>query len=60
MWGCMSRTKVGRLQVLDGTVNADQYVKEVHEPKLLSSAQDIFGEGQPFVFQQDGAPCHTA
>ena len=60
VWGCMSRMKVGRLQVLDGTVNADRYIKEVLEPKLLFSARDIFGEGQPFVFQQDGAPCHTA
>jgi len=57
---CMSRTKVGRLQVLDATVNADRYIKEVLEPRLLSSARDIFGEGQSFVFQQDGVPCHTA
>jgi len=31
----------GRLQVLDGTANADRYITEVLEPKLLSSAHGI-------------------
>lgn len=60
VWGCMSRDAVGRLQVLEGTVNADKYIKDVLETKLLPSARDIFGDGEPFIFQQDGAPCHTA
>jgi len=60
VWGCMSRNRVGRLQILEGTVNADKYINSVLEPKLLSSARDIFGEGGSFTFQQDGAPCHTA
>jgi len=30
-------------------------MKEVLEPKLLPSARDIFDDGQPFIFQQDGA-----
>jgi len=60
VWGCMSRDGVGRLQVLNGTVNADKYIKEVLQCKLVASARDIFGSDQPFIFQQDGAPCHTA
>ena len=60
VWGCMSRSRVGRLQVLEGTVNAEKYISCVLEPKLLSSARDIFGQDVPFIFQQDGAPCHTA
>jgi len=60
VWGCMSRNRVGRLQILEGTVNADKYISAVLEPKLLSSARDIFGQGEPFTFQQDDAPCHTA
>jgi len=36
VWGCMSRNRVGRLQILEGTINADKYVKTVLEPKLLS------------------------
>lgn len=58
--GCMSRDAVGRLQVLEGTVNTDKYIKDVLQPMLLPSAKDILGDGKPFIFQQDGAPCHTA
>jgi len=61
IWGCMARDGVGRLKVLDGTVTARKYIDEVLEPKLARSAADIFGPGsQEYVFQQDGAPCHTA
>lgn len=60
IWGCMSRKAVGRIQVIDGTLNASRYIKEILEPKLLSSACDMFGQVSGFIFQQDGAPCHTA
>ena len=56
----MSRDSVDWLQVLNGTVNAEKYIQEVLDPKVLPSARDIFGDGKPFIFQQDGAPCHTA
>jgi len=46
--------------VINGMVNAEKYVKDVLQTKLLASARDIFGADQPFIFQQDGAPCHTA
>ena len=35
------------------------YVKEVLKPKRLPPARSLLGEGEHFVFQQDGAPCHT-
>ena len=60
VWGCMSRTRVGRLQVLEGNVNADKYIRDVLECKLLPSARDLFGAGGSYIFQLDGAPCHTA
>ena len=60
IWGCMSAVKVGRLQVMEGMINAKKYIDEVLERKLLQSARDMYGDGQPFIFQQDGAPCHTA
>jgi len=60
VWGCMARSGVGMLQVLDGHINADRYIEQVLKPKMVPSASIIFGEGQPFIFQQDGAPCHTA
>ena len=59
VWGCMSRSSVGRIQVVNGILNAERYIKEILEPKVLSSAKDMFGL-QKFIFQQDGAPCHTA
>jgi len=43
VWGGMSRDGVGHLQVLNGTVNAEKYVKDVLESKLLASARVIFG-----------------
>ena len=35
IWGCMSRKGVGRIQVLEGNINACRYIKEVLEPKML-------------------------
>jgi len=43
VWGCMCRDGVGRLQVLNGMVNAEKYVKDVLQSKLLASARDILG-----------------
>jgi hypothetical protein len=61
IWGCMARDGIGRLQVMQGNVNARQYIDTVLERKLFQSARDIFGQENPdFIFQQDGAPCHTA
>jgi len=60
IWDCMSRKGVGRIQVLEGTVNASRYIKEVLEPKMLPSTRDLFGGCGDYIFQQDAAPCHTA
>ena len=60
IWGCMSWSGIGRIQVVNGMLNATRYIHEVLQPKLLPSVRDIFGDGAEFVFQQDGAPCHTA
>ena len=57
VWGCMAATGVGRLEVVEGMMNAAKY-REMLERKLVRSAQDMF-EGD-WVFQQDNAPCHTA
>lgn len=60
IWGCMSWHGIGRIQVINGMLNAVRYVQEVLEPKLLPSVHDIYGDSAEFIFQQDGAPCHTA
>jgi len=41
-------------------MNSTKYAKDVLQLKLLPSARSLFGEGVPFLFQQDGTPCHTA
>lgn len=60
IWGCMSWYGIGRMQVINGIINADKYIAEVLEPKLAASIRDLADEGKDFIFQQDGAPCHTA
>jgi len=58
----MSRKGVGRIQVLpvlEGNINSSRYITEVLEPKMLPSLRDLFGASSDFIFQQDGATCHT-
>lgn len=58
IWGCMSAQGVGRLQFIDGTVNATGY-QEILKTSLLPSIPSLKHENK-YVFQQDGASCHTA
>lgn len=57
-WGCMSSQGMGRLHLVEGSMNADQYL-EVLRRRVLPQADDWF-EGADWIFQQDLAPCHTA
>ncbi len=49
---------MGSLHVLEGTMNAERYIK-VLEQHMLPSRQRRF-QGKPCVFQQDNAKPHTA
>lgn len=60
IWACMSADGVGRIQVIDGILNAKKYIATILEPKLIPSIMDLFPNKAPFIFQQDSAPCHTA
>ncbi len=51
VWGCISACSMGSLHVLEGTMNAERYIK-VLEQHMLPSRQR--------VFQQDNAKPHTA
>ena len=57
VWGCMCRDGVGSLHVVDGRLNASAYI-DLISPTLKDDGERIIGEN--FVFQQDGASCHTA
>ncbi len=58
VWGCISAYGMGSLHVLEGTMNAERYIK-VLEQHMLPSRQRLF-QGRPCVFQHDNAKPHTA
>ncbi len=49
---------MGSLHVLEGTMNAERYIKAL-EQHILPSRGHLF-QGRPCVFQQDNAKPHTA
>ncbi len=57
-WGCISAYGMSSLHVLEGTMNAEMYIK-VLEQHMLPSRRRLF-QGRPCVFQQDNAKPHTA
>lgn len=59
VWGCMSGQGVGHLALIDGIVNSMKY-QQILENYLLPSIDALKGENGVFIFQQDGASCHTS
>ncbi len=51
VWGCISAYGMGRLHVLEGTMNAERYIKVLEQHMLPS---------RWCLFQQDNARPHTA
>ncbi len=51
VWGCISAYGMGSLHVLEGTMNAERYIKVLEQHMLPSRRR---------VFQQDNAKPHTA
>lgn len=60
IWACMSADAVGRLHVIDGTLNSRKYIDTILKPRLVPSIRDLFPNNVRFLYQQDSAPCHTA
>ena len=59
VWGCIEPNVVGNLVVSEHSVNGAYYVSILSE-NLPEIARKIYGDTkQPFIFQQDNAPCHT-
>ncbi len=58
VWGCISVYGMGSLHVLEGTMNAERYIK-VLEQHMLPSRWHLF-QGRPCVFQKDNAKPHIA
>ncbi len=51
VWGCINAYSMGSLHVLEGTMNAERYIKVLEQHMLPSRWR---------VFQQDNAKPHTA
>ncbi|GFT49673.1 uncharacterized protein TNCV_3368101 [Trichonephila clavipes] len=49
----------GRLYVVKGMTRQDQY-KDVSQNSLIPQLEERFSNGEPYIFMQNGAPCHTA
>lgn len=58
IWGCMASSGLGCFEFVDGTINAVKY-QQILQNSLLPSIETL-NVGENFIFQQDGAPCHTA
>lgn len=55
-WGCFSNYGLGKLLVIQGTMNGIKY-KTTIEQALVPQIEEWFPEGQ-VIFQHDNAPCH--
>lgn len=58
IWGCMSGKGVGKMEIIDGIVNANKY-QQILNNSLIPSVEELY-PGRDFIFQQDGASSHTA
>ena len=58
IWGCIGRRGPGKLHFVEGTINATAY-QHILDTSLPPSIPILHPEGE-YIFQQDGATCHTA
>ncbi|GFV09721.1 uncharacterized protein TNCV_2597761 [Trichonephila clavipes] len=59
IWSVIFGKGTGRLYVVKGMMRQDQY-KDVLQNRLIPQLEQWFPNGEPYIFMQDGAPCHTA
>ena len=57
VWGCFSWHGLGELVVIDGNLDAKQFVSILHDNLQLSAHS--MGFGDQYIFQQDNDPNHT-
>ena len=58
IWACMSRSGVGHVRLVQGNLNATQYV-EILEENLAPSIETMGLDPPMVIFQQDNDPKHT-
>ncbi|GFT59557.1 transposable element Tcb2 transposase [Trichonephila clavipes] len=59
IWSVISGKGTGRLYMVKGMMRQDQY-KDVLQNCLILQLEEWFPNGEPYIFMQDGASCHTA
>lgn len=57
VWRSLAASGVGRLQIVDGMVNATKYI-DILQKCMIPSAQDLFHD--QFYYQDDNLPCYRA
>ena len=57
VWGCMSQRGVGTIKVVEGRLDSKAYIKVI-SGSIKTDGRRLGGNN--FIFQQDGAPCHTS
>ena len=57
VWGCMHAYGFGRMPIIEGTMNYQQYMNGF-QTRLSTQANEWCCND--FIFQQDNAPCHTS
>lgn len=59
VWGCFSYFGIGKMNFIEGPVNAEKY-KKILEESLIPSMNSHLTHCRDFIFQDDSAPCHRA
>jgi hypothetical protein len=59
IWGCISNEGTGCLKCFSGRMNQNLH-QDTLENFMIQSSHLFYGAGTPYIYQQDGAPAHTA
>lgn len=59
VWSCISNKGPGDMYFVEGTMNAEQYLR-VLKTRLLPQIRKWFHRDPNVIFMHDGAPCHKA
>ena len=59
IWSCISFHGTGRIHLVEGSMNSDQYARVI-SGRLLPQINEWYSSSENCWFQQDLAPCHTS
>jgi hypothetical protein len=58
VWGCISSSGTGNLEIIKGTMDSDKY-QEILDKNVKDYVQNL-GLGENWILQQDNDPMHTS